>query len=115
MEFVLLHLEPLSRSLQDNARQWVLSLGKLLNTSAEDELRKLQEELNVMGTFTCTMCVIEQHVHVYPLIAIYNPLIPIYNPLIPIYNPLIPIYCTYIVHTCTLTVHVMYIHTCTCT
>ena len=47
VEFVLLHLEPLSRSLQDNARQWILSLGKLLNTSADEELRKLNDELQV--------------------------------------------------------------------
>lgn len=47
VEFVLLHLEPLARSLQDNARQWILSLGKLLNTSASEELKNLLDELQV--------------------------------------------------------------------
>ena len=47
MEFVLLHLGPLSRSLQEIARQWVLSLGKLLNDSARENLMSLKEELEV--------------------------------------------------------------------
>ena len=47
VEFVMLRLDPLSRSLQDSARQWILSLGKLLNGSAKDHMTKLKEEMNV--------------------------------------------------------------------
>ena len=47
VEFVRLHLGPLSRSLQDNARQWILSLGKILNDSARESLLALKTELEV--------------------------------------------------------------------
>ena len=45
--FVLLHLGPLIRSLQDNARQWILSLGKILNESARESLMALKNEIEV--------------------------------------------------------------------
>ena len=47
VEFVRLHLGPLSRSLQESARQWVVSLGKLMNESAQQNLTELKEKLNV--------------------------------------------------------------------
>ena len=45
--FALLHMEPLARALQDNARCWVTSLGKLLNESAKESLMELKTELDV--------------------------------------------------------------------
>ena len=47
VQFVLLHLGPLSRSLQGSARQWVESLGKLMNDSAHKSMTELVEELEV--------------------------------------------------------------------
>lgn len=47
VEFVRLHLGPLFRSLQENARQWVVSYGRLLNDSAKQSLFELKEKLDV--------------------------------------------------------------------
>uniref|UniRef100_A0A8B9QA73 Dynein axonemal heavy chain 10 n=1 Tax=Apteryx owenii TaxID=8824 RepID=A0A8B9QA73_APTOW len=43
--FIRLQLGPLAYTVQENARGWVLSLGKLLNESAREELFSLQEEI----------------------------------------------------------------------
>lgn len=47
VEFALLRMEPLARALQENARCWVTSLGKLLNDAAKDSLTQLKTELTV--------------------------------------------------------------------
>lgn len=47
MGVAVLHLDPLARALQENARNWVTSLGKLLNDSAKESLTKLNTELEV--------------------------------------------------------------------
>ena len=47
VEFAVLHMEPLARALQENARRWVMSLGKLLNDSAKDSLMTLNNQLSV--------------------------------------------------------------------
>ena len=61
---VMLHLEPLARTIRDNARSWVTSLGKLLNDSARSRLMQLKEQLEVKIywlTFTATMLMKELH------------------------------------------------------
>ena len=47
VEFALLRMEPLARALQENARCWVTSLGKLLNDAAKESLVQLKNELSV--------------------------------------------------------------------
>ena len=47
VEFALLRMDPLARALQENARGWVTSLGKLLNDSARESLMSLKGELEV--------------------------------------------------------------------
>ena len=47
VEFTFLHMEPLARALQENARSWVTSLGKLMNESARNKLMKLDHKLDV--------------------------------------------------------------------
>ncbi|NXG95077.1 DYH10 protein, partial [Stercorarius parasiticus] len=47
---IRLQLAPLVYTVQENARGWVISLGKLLNESAREELFCLQEEIQV-GVF----------------------------------------------------------------
>ena len=47
VEFILLDFGPLSRSLQENARQWVVSLGKKMNESSRIDLMALRDELEV--------------------------------------------------------------------
>ncbi|NWS40185.1 DYH10 protein, partial [Probosciger aterrimus] len=42
---IRLHLAPLACTVEENARGWVMSLGKLLNESARQELFSLQEEI----------------------------------------------------------------------
>ncbi|XP_019604311.2 dynein axonemal heavy chain 10 [Rhinolophus sinicus] len=42
---VRLQLGPLANTVQENAKSWVVSLGKLLNESAKEELYNLQEEI----------------------------------------------------------------------
>ncbi|NXF28951.1 DYH10 protein, partial [Nyctibius bracteatus] len=49
-QFIRLQLAPLAYTVQENARGWVFSLGKLLNEFAREELFSLQEELQV-GVF----------------------------------------------------------------
>ncbi|XP_010134250.1 PREDICTED: dynein heavy chain 10, axonemal, partial [Buceros rhinoceros silvestris] len=44
-QFIRLQLSPLASTVQENARGWVMSLGKLLNESAREELFSLQEEM----------------------------------------------------------------------
>ena len=58
VEFVRLHLGPLSRSLQESARQWVISLGRLMNDSAKQSLLELKEKLDVSA------CLSTQYTHV---------------------------------------------------
>ncbi|NXF47620.1 DYH10 protein, partial [Oceanites oceanicus] len=50
-QFIRLQLAPLAYAVQENARGWVISLGKLLNESAREELFGLQEEIQV-GVFS---------------------------------------------------------------
>ena len=47
VEFALLRVDPLARALQENARCWVTSLGKLLNDTAKESLMQLKNELTV--------------------------------------------------------------------
>ncbi|NWH62014.1 DYH10 protein, partial [Geococcyx californianus] len=49
-QFIRLQLAPLAYTVQEHARDWVVSLGKLLNESAREELFSLQEEIQV-GVF----------------------------------------------------------------
>ncbi|XP_069475795.1 dynein axonemal heavy chain 10 [Ambystoma mexicanum] len=42
---IRLNLAPLAYTVQENARAWVISLGKLLNESAREELVSVQEQL----------------------------------------------------------------------
>lgn len=44
---VRLKLGPLAYTVQENAKSWVSSLGRLLNESAKEELHSLHEEIEV--------------------------------------------------------------------
>ncbi|KAJ7419933.1 Dynein heavy chain 10, axonemal [Willisornis vidua] len=44
-QFIRLQLAPLALSVQENAKGWMTSLGKLLNESAREKLVRLQEEI----------------------------------------------------------------------
>ncbi|KFO03959.1 Dynein heavy chain 10, axonemal, partial [Balearica regulorum gibbericeps] len=46
-QFIRLQLAPLAYTVQENAIGWVVSLGRLLNESAREELFSLQEEIQV--------------------------------------------------------------------
>uniref|UniRef100_A0A8C6BPZ6 Dynein axonemal heavy chain 10 n=1 Tax=Monodon monoceros TaxID=40151 RepID=A0A8C6BPZ6_MONMO len=46
---IRLQLGPLANTVQENAKSWVVSLGKLLNESAREELHNLHEEIEVVG------------------------------------------------------------------
>ncbi|KAM9193992.1 dynein axonemal heavy chain 10 [Dugong dugon] len=46
---IRLQLGPLARTVQENAKSWVVSLGKLLNESAKEELSNLQEEIEFLA------------------------------------------------------------------
>ncbi|XP_040439457.1 dynein heavy chain 10, axonemal [Falco naumanni] len=46
---IRLQLTPLAYTVQENARGWVISLGKLLNESARQELFGLQEEIQKLS------------------------------------------------------------------
>ena len=48
VEFAMLHMSPLARALQENARCWVTSLGKLLNESTKEGLMGLDNQLTVV-------------------------------------------------------------------
>ncbi|KAF1596613.1 Dynein heavy chain 10, axonemal, partial [Eudyptes moseleyi] len=50
-QFIRLQLAPLAYTVQESARGWMISLGKLLNESAREELFSLQEEIQV-GVFS---------------------------------------------------------------
>ncbi|NXA30108.1 DYH10 protein, partial [Ibidorhyncha struthersii] len=50
---IRLQLAPLVYTVQENARGWVNSLGKLLNESAREELFSLQEEIQVGAFSSC--------------------------------------------------------------
>ncbi|NWX18280.1 DYH10 protein, partial [Aegotheles bennettii] len=52
-QFIRLQLAPLACTLQENARGWMTSLGKLLNESAREELFSLQEEIQVGVVSSC--------------------------------------------------------------
>jgi dynein heavy chain len=45
VEFARLNLDPLAASLRENARQWVMALGKRLNDAARTKLTQLRTEL----------------------------------------------------------------------
>lgn len=45
---IRLQLGPLANTMQENAKSWVISFGKLLNESAKEELNNLHEEVEVM-------------------------------------------------------------------
>ncbi|XP_039416979.1 dynein heavy chain 10, axonemal isoform X2 [Corvus cornix cornix] len=44
-QFIRLQLAPLASVVQENAKSWVMSLGKLLNELAREELFRLQDEI----------------------------------------------------------------------
>ncbi|XP_055003053.1 dynein axonemal heavy chain 10 [Sorex araneus] len=46
---IRLQLAPLASTVQENAKSWVVSLGKLLNDSAREELYSLHEEMEVLA------------------------------------------------------------------
>ncbi|NXY61839.1 DYH10 protein, partial [Callaeas wilsoni] len=50
-QFIRLQLAPLASAVQENAKSWVMSLGKLLNELAREELFSLQDEIQV-GVFS---------------------------------------------------------------
>lgn len=47
VDFIHLNLEPLVLSIQSNAKNWVKSIGKLLNEAAKESLMALKAELEV--------------------------------------------------------------------
>ncbi|KAM8812104.1 dynein axonemal heavy chain 10 [Rhynchonycteris naso] len=46
---IRLQLGPLASTVQENAKAWVVSLGKLLNESAKEELHSLHEEIEQLA------------------------------------------------------------------
>ncbi|NXH96343.1 DYH10 protein, partial [Pachycephala philippinensis] len=46
-QFIRLQLAPLASAVQENAKSWVMSLGKLLNELAREELFRLRDEIQV--------------------------------------------------------------------
>ncbi|NXK32667.1 DYH10 protein, partial [Piprites chloris] len=46
-QFIRLQLAPLAFTVQENAKGWMISLGKLLNESAREELVRLRAEIQV--------------------------------------------------------------------
>ncbi|KAM3661462.1 dynein axonemal heavy chain 10 [Ammospiza maritima maritima] len=48
-QFIRLQLAPLASAVKDTARNWMLSLGKLLNESAKEELLSLQDEIQKLS------------------------------------------------------------------
>lgn len=51
---IRLQLAPLACTVEENARGWMMSLGKLLNESARQELFSIQEEIQV-GVFSLVL------------------------------------------------------------
>lgn len=64
---IRLNLEPLARTVQENAQAWVNSLGRLLNESAREDLFSLRDDLLVL------------HCYFYTILCVYAALL---NPLI---------------------------------
>lgn len=54
-QFIRLQLAPLASAVQENAKSWVMSLGKLLNELAREELFSLRDEIQV-GVFSLVFC-----------------------------------------------------------
>ncbi|KFO71450.1 Dynein heavy chain 10, axonemal, partial [Cuculus canorus] len=55
-QFIRLQLAPLAYAVQENARGWIVSLGKLLNESAREEVFSLREEIQARAfSSSCTM------------------------------------------------------------
>ncbi|NWR99676.1 DYH10 protein, partial [Motacilla alba] len=50
-QFIRLQMAPLASAVQENAKSWLMSLGKLLNKLAREELIRLQDEIHV-GIFS---------------------------------------------------------------
>ncbi|NWY98958.1 DYH10 protein, partial [Loxia curvirostra] len=50
-QFIRLQLAPLASAVQENAKSWMMSLGKLLNELAREELLSLRDEIQV-GVFS---------------------------------------------------------------
>ncbi|NXB71412.1 DYH10 protein, partial [Donacobius atricapilla] len=50
-QFIRLQLAPLASAVQENAKSWMMSLGKLLNELVREELFSLQDEIQV-GVFS---------------------------------------------------------------
>ncbi|NXW70037.1 DYH10 protein, partial [Hirundo rustica] len=50
-QFIRLQLSPLASAVQENAKSWVMSLGKLLNELVREELFSLRDEIQV-GVFS---------------------------------------------------------------
>ncbi|NXV01125.1 DYH10 protein, partial [Cettia cetti] len=50
-QFIRLQLAPLASAVQENAKSWVMSLGKLLNELVREDLFSLQDEIQV-GVFS---------------------------------------------------------------
>ncbi|KAI5166248.1 Dynein Heavy Chain 10, Axonemal [Manis pentadactyla] len=46
---IRLQLGPLANTMQENAKSWVISFGKLLNESAKEELNNLHEEVEYLA------------------------------------------------------------------
>ncbi|XP_037672459.1 dynein heavy chain 10, axonemal isoform X6 [Choloepus didactylus] len=46
---IRLRLGPLAHTVQENAKSWVVSLGKLLNESAKEELHNLHDEFELLA------------------------------------------------------------------
>uniref|UniRef100_U3K3Y5 Dynein-1, subspecies f n=1 Tax=Ficedula albicollis TaxID=59894 RepID=U3K3Y5_FICAL len=56
-QFIRLQLAPLALAVQENAKSWMMSLGKLLNDLAREELFSLRDEIQV-GVFSLVFFVI---------------------------------------------------------
>ncbi|XP_031362138.1 dynein axonemal heavy chain 10 [Lonchura striata] len=48
-QFIRLQLAPLASAVQENAKSWLMSLGKLLNELAREELFSLQDEIQKLS------------------------------------------------------------------
>uniref|UniRef100_A0A8C3NCR8 Dynein-1, subspecies f n=1 Tax=Geospiza parvula TaxID=87175 RepID=A0A8C3NCR8_GEOPR len=48
-QFIRLQLAPLASAVQENAKSWMMSLGKLLNELAKEELLSLQDEIQKLS------------------------------------------------------------------
>ncbi|XP_041266334.1 dynein heavy chain 10, axonemal [Onychostruthus taczanowskii] len=48
-QFIRLQLAPLASAVQENAKSWMMSLGKLLNKLAREELFSLQDEIQKLS------------------------------------------------------------------